>query len=221
MCRMLAFSSKVDVKVTPFFVQLKEMARSGKKSPHPDGWGFFCRDSLGNIFYNRSIIPIFEDKFPVMNSMLCLMHARKASPGTSKGIFSVHPFLFIKDGKVHAIAHNGSVRLSQDDREGLKTGVDTEMIIRLISNHGLDAVPGRFSAGSSSATLLLTDGEYLTVFRCCWKSCDYYTLFLREEEGLVVISSEGEGREMENGELAVVRGGKVIYRKIMDCQRGV
>ncbi len=217
MCRMIAFSSKRDVRVSRFVGDLKWMAKSGKKSPHPNGWGFFCKDSLGNVFYSRSTRPIFEDEFPDFLASSCIIHARKASPGTSKGLFSVHPFLFVRKDSILALAHNGSVKVSESEKRFLRIGVDTELIINLLIKGDLKDIPERFRGRATSATLLLSDGKRITAMRCCWKECDYYTLFLKEESGLVMVSSEGEGRELENGEVITMEDGRIVDVKLVDC----
>ncbi len=219
MCRMVAFSSERDVKVSRFIYKLRKLAREGKKSPHPDGWGFFCRDSAGNILYNKSTLPVFEDDIPDFRASNCIIHARKASPGTSKGILSVHPFLFKKDDKIFALTHNGSVKV--DDREDLRMGVDTELIIRSLIKGDLEDIPKIFRNGSTSTTLFLSDGDRISAMRCCWKSCDYYTLFLEEDSGIVTISSEGKGRELKNGERVTLESGKIVDVKFVDCGVGV
>lgn len=214
MCRMIAFSSERDVEVSHFIYKLRKMAREGKKSPHPDGWGFFCRDSLGNVFYNRSTRPIFEDEVPNFLASNCIIHARKASPGTTKGILSVHPFLFLKGEKIFALAHNGSVKV--DEKESMRIGVDTELIIKQLLQGDLEDIPKKFH-DATSTTLFLSDGNVISAMRCCWEQCDYYTLFLREEEGVIVISSEGKGKELRNGEIVVLRSGKIVDVKLVDC----
>ena len=216
---MIAFSAKNDVEISRFVYKLRKMARKGKKSPHPDGWGFFCKDSFGNILYNRSIVPIFDDDVPNFRASSCIIHARKASPGTSKGILSVHPFLFTKGEKVFALAHNGSVKVEK--RDVLRMGVDTELIVRVLSKGSLEDIPRKFHDGSTSTTLFLSDGNMITAMRCCWKSCDYYTLFLEEEDGIITISSEGNGRELRNGEIVTLKDGKIIDVKLVDCQRSI
>ena len=221
MCRMVAFSSEKDVRVSRFIDYLKRMAENGKKSPHPDGWGFFCKDTLGNVFYNRSTRPIFEDEFPDFLASSCIIHARKASPGTSKGLLSVHPFLFLKGDSVLALAHNGSVNVNEGEKKVLRIGVDTELIINFLSKGDLDDLPKEFRGRATSTTLLISDGKRITAMRCCWKECDYYTLFLREENGLVMVSSEGEGRELRNGEAVTMEDGKIIDVKLVDCGVGV
>ncbi len=219
MCRMAAFSSERTVDIKPYFDHLQRMAKEGKKSPHPHGWGMFCVGG-GKVIYHRSEKAAFEDEPPIFRANLCIMHARKASPGTKVWPYAVHPFLFMKDGKIFALAHNGSLDLAEEEKERLIFGVDTEILLERMAEgwfEGLVKLAGR----ASSLTTLVSDGEKLWAFRCCTKSCDYYTLFLREEEGIVVISSEGEGRELRNGELLGIENGRIVSSRVLACGGGV
>ncbi len=206
MCRMIAFSSEDEIDVKPFFERLKKMAREGKRSPHPDGWGIFCV-SGNQVVYLRNEKPIFESEIPGLKAKLCILHARKASPGTRKSVISTHPFLFLRNGKIHAFAHNGSLEVSKEELERTVTGVDTELMMEFLSSGDIEDLIEKFSG--PSLTFLMSDGESLWAFRYCRKECDYYTLFLEEKEGLIVVSSEGNGRELDNGEIVVVAGGEI------------
>ena len=207
MCRMIAFSSENEIGVKPFFERLKEMAKEGKKSPHLDGWGIFCV-SGNQVVYLRSEKPIFESEIPDLKAKLCILHARKASPGTRKSVISTHPFLFLRNGKIHAFAHNGSLEVSKEELERTVTGVDTELMMEFLSSGDMKDLMRKFSG--PSLTFLMSDGKSLWTFRYCRRECDYYTLFLEEKEGLIVVSSEGNGRELESGELVMMEDGRIL-----------
>jgi predicted glutamine amidotransferase len=220
MCRMIAFSSKSEIDAFPYFERLKEMAEHGKRSPHPDGWGFFCV-SNEQVLYHRSEKPIFGDDFPSFKARLCIVHARKASLGTRKSVLSVHPFLFLKGGKIHSLAHNGSVSFDEKEIEELVTGVDTELMMKILANGDVEEMVESFKNRSSSLTFLMSDGTSLRAFRCCYKECDYFTLSVEESDGLVVISSEGSGRELKNGELILVKDGEIVEKNIVECGKSL
>lgn len=53
--------------------------------------------------------------------------------------------------------------------------------------------------------------------RACRKLCDHYTLLVKEDDGTVTISSEGEGTALENRDLKKSSDGRVIGRWQIKC----
>jgi hypothetical protein len=87
MCRMIAFSSKEEIEALPYFERLRWMAKCGKRSPHPDGWGFFCV-SQEQILYHG----IIKTKF--LSFLILIPSIVETSPWASSKNFLIKiPFL--------------------------------------------------------------------------------------------------------------------------------
>ncbi len=215
---MIAFSSKSDVPVQKYLDHLVWMASSGKRAPHPHGWGYFLMDSTGFVSIVKSPRPIFVDS-PKTNlkAKIGLFHARKASKGTIIDADSTHPYI-IYNGKIHVLIHNGGIA---DGFESPTTGVDTEYILRTIVERSVkDAYCQLSKLKASSITFVYFDGEKMYVLKHRTKLPEYYTLFYKVEGGVFVVASEpmdDDWKEMENGELIVVKDGSILERSVIGC----
>ena len=218
MCRMIAFSSREDIDVQPYLDHLIWMASKGKRAPHPHGWGYFLMDSSGFVSIVRSRNPIYDDQPRTdLKARIGLLHARKASKGTIIDADRTHPYV-LYDGKIHVLIHNGGI---EDGYDSPSTGVDTEYILRTIVKRGVkDAYCELSKLRASSLTFIYFDGDSMYVLKHRTKLPDYYTLFYKTDNGVFVISSEPieDGwKEMENGELLVVKDGGIIEGSVIGC----
>ena len=217
MCRIAAFSSSHDIPIKPFLEKLSLMAKSGKKSPHPDGWGYFALNERGIVSVVRSDEAIFEREIrSTFKASILVAHARKASKGTPKTADQSHPLILLKDDLI-VLAHNGLLK----DAKKSFLGLDTEDIILEIGEKGVDrAIENLLKRRFSAINLVFFKKGLLYALRCARKNLDYYTLFLKSSEDSVIIYSERmeEGmEELENGEMIVARKGKVVERRRWEC----
>lgn len=220
MCRMIAFSSSEDVEIKPFVDHLIWMASSGKRAPHPHGWGYFVSNSSGFLSVVKSERPVFVDMPKSdLKASVGIFHARKASKGTRINPDNAHPYV-IFDGRLHVLAHNGGIE-DIEDGEAPTTGVDSELILRRVIELGVEeGFRSLCTRKASSLTFFYYTPKRLHALRHCTRLCDYYTLFYKEEGGVVVISSEpvSEGwKELDRNELLVVEGGKILEKRVIDC----
>ncbi|ADN50736.1 class II glutamine amidotransferase [Vulcanisaeta distributa] len=125
-------------------VQAASMDPYGKKflneERHEDGWGIlFVNVVSSSVFHHRSVRAIFMDN-PVNvirgflsnvnndDAVLMMMHARAASTGTPKNIFSTHPVRAVtRDGFELYMIHNGSFYRDDIARE---VGIDKDYTAR-------------------------------------------------------------------------------------------
>ncbi len=212
MCRMIGFSAQSDIPIQPFLERLLEMAKYGKRAPHPDGWGYFALSSSGLVSYVKTSRPIFESEISsVFKAKLLIAHARKASKSTLKGNDQAHPLMLMKNEDVYVLAHNGFIEAPSGE-----LGMDSEYILRIFSKHGpIEGANRLLSESYKSLNFLLFHNDTLYAFRACRENCDYYTLFLKEENGVAIISSESDGRLLKNGELVELRNGRVAGKWLL------
>ncbi len=210
MCRMIAFASAAPCDVAPFLSHLARFCRAGNlvrgwprrpEGNHPDGWGVAWRRANAMCVV-RSGKPAAAD--PALGEVAAkttrfIGHVRYASNPATVNAGNAHPFL---SGGV-TLAHNGTfqgrIGREADARKVSDTLVFTEILAgtwrertflglretlsRLL---GDDDLVGDFSA----ANMLIASGESLFALRKFRKDPDYYTLYLRAEEGLAVVASE-------------------------------
>ncbi len=222
MCRMIAFSASEDIPIQPFLDHLLWMASSGKRAPHPHGWGYFVLNASGFASVVKSQRPIFVDvPKSQLKASVGLFHARKASKGTAINLDNAHPYV-IFNGSLHVLAHNGGIEdVSEQESEGLSTGVDSEMILRNIVEFGVEEGYRRLCRRrTSSLTFFYYFHPRLYALRHCTRLCDYYTLFYKVKNGTVLVSSEpiSEGwEELGVGELLVLERGSILDRRVIEC----
>jgi len=226
MCRMLAFASAEPRDVAPYLAHLARFCESGnlvarwKKHPggnHPDGWGIAYRqgDEIRTV---RSGKPAAGD--PLLAQVRArtdrfIGHVRFASNPETVNAENSHPFAW----KGIALAHNGTFYGRIGEEGDARKVSDTLVFLELLAERweertlpGLAAIlremlSDRELVGEySAANLLIASDERVFAFRRCRRDDDYYTLYVRAEEGAAVAASqpldEGPGwRLMEAGEL--------------------
>ena len=213
MCRMLAFSSSGDIAIKSYLNKLKKMAKDGMKAPHKDGFGYFALNSSGIFSFVKSKDSIIDKDITTdFKAKLLIAHARKASPRTKKRDDQAHPFSFYKDDKLTILAHNGSLK----EYSSNVLGVDTEEVLKIVAEEGFERGILTLSKKNYRALNLLVFQEgFLYVLRLTKVSFDYYTLYMMENDRLVVLSSEKICKGMhplENGEALKIKDGEVIKR---------
>ena len=215
MCRMLAFKSNKNIDASWIFEILRRMSRDGINSPHGDGFGFAISGEDRLSFSSTSAI--WESKYPIVESSLGIVHARKASPGYVVNPNHVHPFYGLVKGVDYAFCHNGTVY----DFASVQGTIDTQRYCELVFSNLQRYSPGealetttRFVASSfnyTSINALLTDYENIWAIRMNSEEADTaHGLFLYETDGLRIVASEpveefsnlpGSSVNMGNGEL--------------------
>ncbi|MCD6449309.1 MAG: class II glutamine amidotransferase [Thermotogaceae bacterium] len=213
MCRMLAFSSISDIAIRGYLNKLKKMAKDGKKAPHKDGFGYFALNSCGIFSLVKSKNSIIDKNITTdFKAKILIAHARKASPETKKGDDQAHPFSFYKNGNLTVLAHNGSLKEYSSD----VLGVDTEQVLRIIAEEGFEEGTKTLSKMNYRAlNLLVFQNDFLYALRLTSAGFDYYTLFVAEKDGLVVVSSESVFKGMqplENGQALKIKDGEVMKK---------
>ncbi len=231
MCRMIAFASAAPCDVAPFLSHLARLSRSGNlvagwprrpEGNHPDGWGVACRRAEAMTVL-RSGKPAAVD--PALGQVAAkttrfIGHVRYASNPATVNAGNAHPFL---SGGL-ALAHNGTFQ-GRIGREGEARKVsDTLVFTELLAaewrdrtHEGLRETLARLLGDPdlvgdySAANMLIAGGESLFALRRYRKNPDYYTLYLRAEEGLAVVASEPLDerpgwRLLSDGELVSISG---------------
>ncbi|MEM0155889.1 MAG: class II glutamine amidotransferase [Thermoplasmataceae archaeon] len=106
---------------------------------HPDGWGY-ANLSDGDLAFWKSNLPVYESPIPVIKNGILMMHARKASPGEPKGLFSSHPYHGTTQEIEIFMAHNGAFekkgiakRLGISDCSNI---TDSELFLHLVLSKG-------------------------------------------------------------------------------------
>ncbi len=213
MCRMLAFSSDCDLNIRNYLNKLKKMAKDGMNAPHKDGFGYFALNSSGIFSFVKSKDSVIDKSITTdFKAKLLIAHARKASPKTKKRDDQAHPFSFYKDGTLTILAHNGSLK----EYSSNVLGVDTEAILKVIAKEGFEKGILSLSKMSYRAlNLLVFQDDFLYALRLTRVNFDYYTLYVMERDGLIVLSSEKIYKNMhplENGGALKIKNGEVIKR---------
>jgi predicted glutamine amidotransferase len=226
MCRMLAFASDERRDVSPYLSHLSRLAAHGhlvdrwERHPggnHPDGWGIAYRWK-GEIRLLRSGDPASADPSlaGIGESTDCFLgHVRYADNTETVNVSNSHPFLL----RGIALAHNGTIegRIGKEAESRMVS--DTLVFL----DHLADCWKDRTHAGLcealsrllgdaelvgeySAANMLILSGDALFALRKYREEEDYYTLFLRDEAGMILVASEPlddspRWRPLANGEL--------------------
>lgn len=223
MCRMVGLLSAepgaVGYELLAAPHSLFWLSQNGKQpyrdegGPHGDGWGFAWRQE-GEMRLVKKGKPAFTDPefgdwASRIKSDLLIAHARKASLPQTVCDNNSHPF---RRGEV-LFAHNGDIRFPQEGE------VDSKLFLDWLeerwdrSEEGLASLlkQARTSFSFTSLTFLMTTGDKLYALREVRdreKYLKYYTLYLKQEPGKVVLASEplddGEWNLVENSQLLVV-----------------
>ncbi len=208
MCRFIVVISKEEFETEPYIQELELQAREGKKSPHGDGWGVWLK-GRGEMLYKETS-PIWERRVKFPKARILIAHARKRGKGGARvALENTHPF-------VHASAvfiHNGIVRIER--HLYAKGGTDSESYFLHLLDLGI--VEGvRFIANNyhyTSLNSVMYRNGRLYVIRVTPDGDDYHTVFLRKENGRVVISTEGEGELLPNGTVVTITPELKISRR--------
>ncbi|MDE1834040.1 MAG: hypothetical protein KGH64_01745 [Candidatus Micrarchaeota archaeon] len=144
MCRMFSYAGNSHTDIAELHKALKSaarndayMARNGRAGQCADGWGYVMA-TQGRIFRYTTDIPIYDDRHTIpriSSKAYAIFHARKASDRRKLGVGFSHPFEDSgRDGLIF-LAHNGLVRM--DDQNDL-TRSDTEYAMQIISEKGIE-----------------------------------------------------------------------------------
>ena len=201
MCRFIAVLSPKPISLEPYLEMLKEQARNGKRNPHPDGFGYWI---LGDKeWYYRSASPVWEFVGSLPKGRVAMLHARKrGNRGAPVSITNVHPFLC----KNSVFMHNGFIDIPpRDDACG---ATDSESFFLTLLEMGIEEgvkdVIKRFPI--VSANFVMWHQGRMIIFRYARKMEDYFTIWFKKGETLV-ISTEGGGEgwvEVKNGEMWII-----------------
>jgi len=202
MCRFVAVISREDIPLQQYFSFLFTQAKSGKRAPHPDGFGFWIKSSRGDYVY-KSTLPIWENDVAVPEGKIGFFHARKrGEKGARVDIRNVHPF--VRDG---VFMHNGILNIPRHPRAIGNT--DTESFFLTLLDYGvqegIEKVMQNYEFKSLNFVMYYKEKIY--VFRAAKKLQDYFTIFLKREKDRIIISTEkdnGSWEEVGNGELWII-----------------
>ncbi len=214
MCRMIGFSFTEDDEVSSLFELLKKFAKSGLHSPHTDGWGCYLKNSDNNIFCYKNINPVYEDKIDNFNSYLGIFHARKASPGLPHGMLQLHPFL--ADNSV--FAHNGTIKDANLDNPFSSDSFDLFNNLRDFADFedlGKRIISFKNKHLFTSINFLMIKDDSFYVLNLYNEEEDYYTLWLKEDQKGIVVSSETVNefsKPLKNGDLLKIVSGKIVEK---------
>jgi predicted glutamine amidotransferase len=179
---------------------------------HDDGWGLVYREGRGLKRY-RSTAPCWADpeleRF--LDKELVLLHARRASPGSSVTLENAHPFYYHCCGQEWFFCHNGTVREPLPRFEGLEGTTDSERLFRMLlasydEREDLESLQQVLDnlQDYSALNVFLLGGRYLYLFNLHREHPRYYTLHLyRDDRGLLISSEPLPGfsgwEALENG----------------------
>ncbi|MBC7222297.1 class II glutamine amidotransferase [Candidatus Bipolaricaulota bacterium] len=200
----------------------------GKNAPHRDGLGYAFRDPFGKwrLFrFGPRVLTQNEIPGPIDSEALVLLaHARKSSReyrGFCGAVYA-HPFFY--DGVF--LCHNGTVRDAHLLGDWL--GTDTRKILLWLGKRWRPRSAERLEEclaellqllqDYTGLNLLISDGENLYALCAYKQDPDYFTLWVREGEGFVVVASEPADEErawypLQNRELLVIFPGGFCERK--------
>jgi len=214
LCRMIGFSYPESRDIGDLVDHLKHMAEKGMKAPHSHGWGIYVTDGE-NVFYYKTMTPVYEDVDVHLEMSLGILHARKASDNVPVTPLQLQPFIS-PDGVI--FCHNGTIKTSERANVFSSDSYDYFLNVREFAD--LDDLVNRLRSflrvnRYSGANFLMLKSSKLYVFCAHESRHDYYTLWYNTDDGFVVTSEPrdtGGYTPMENGELLVVERGKVIAR---------
>ncbi len=207
MCRMIAVVSREPVVAAPFLEELAAQSHDGVESPHGDGFGAAIFTG-GHWLHVREQSPAWGISLAALGSIkgtLMLLHSRKASDPTTINLTKLHPFCW--PGKGHGVmfCQNGTIRKHEKMQTRLApTAIDTEKYFDVVIKHfeksgdyaqAITTTAEEIHACGADPTSLnafLSDGQELVAYKgkiLAQNSC-YHTLFVKEEPGLSVVSTE-------------------------------
>ncbi len=192
MCRFIAVVSEEEFDPAPYVEEVERMAREGKRPQHKDGWGIWIKNGKAE-YLHKETLPIWERKvrnFPRAN--ILFVHARKRGNGARVALENTHPF--VSNGAV--FMHNGTIDISHEESCG---ETDSEKFFMNILHRGLWNVLceiEKYSFKSVNSVLYLNGKVYGIRYAKAME--DYYSLYLRREDGRIVLSTEGPGEEVKN-----------------------
>ncbi len=198
MCRFIAVIGLEEFDPAPYIRQLENMAKNGRRAPHGDGWGIWIKN--GEMEYlHKETVPIWErtvGNFP--KAKILFVHARKRGEGAKIAIENTHPFM----SHDSVFMHNGLVKIEHESCTG---DTDSEKFFMHIIHRGLWNVLCEIEKYefSSVNSILYQDGKVFAI-RYAKENEDYYTIFLKKEGDKIILSTEGEGEEIENKKVAVI-----------------
>ncbi len=201
MCRFVAVFSKKIIEMDEYVEWVKGQARKGKRSPHPDGFGYWIKGD--GEYHLRTTAPAWEVDISVPRGRVAFIHARKAGEeGAPVSLNNVHPFIIGKN----VFMHNGLVRMPR--HPAAVGGTDTESyfltLLDMGVEEGLRHIGERYDFVSLNF-VMWKDGKFM-IFRAAREREDYFTLWVKQEDTIVVSTEKGEGEwnEVPNGELWVL-----------------
>lgn len=195
------------------------LSLGGKNAPHRDGLGYAFLTPNGQWRLYR-----FGPKLLAQNgipgpidseALVLLAHARKSSQEYHEFRGAVHAHPFFHDGIF--LCHNGTVRDTGPLGEWL--GTDTRKVLLWLAQRWQPRTPEqlkecltellRILKDYTALNLLISDGLNLYALCAHTKDPDYFTLWVHESPGLVVVASEPADEEktwfsLRNRELLVV-----------------
>jgi glutamine amidotransferase len=199
MCRFVAVIARENMEMRKYLEFLKRQASNGKRSPHGDGFGYWI---LGDSeYFYHSTTPVWKHTIPIPNGRIAFLHARKrGKTGAPIEINNVHPFIY--QGSV--FMHNGIVDMPRHPKASGTT--DTESYFLTLLDMGIERGLKYIAKYHefSSLNFVMYKNEEIHIFRLANKLPDYFTIFIKESEKHILISTESDGsewREVKNGEL--------------------
>lgn len=203
MCRFLALISKEDINLRDYLNFLKKQAEEGKRAPHRDGFGYWILSEKGEYYY-RTTIPAWEFEGTLPKGHIAFFHARKrGKTGAPVGLLNVHPFIH----RDTVFMHNGILSVEKHPRALGDT--DTESFFLTLLDIGIEEGLKHIVENEKFTSLnfvMYKEGK-IHIFRLASKLQDYFTIFLREDENKIVISTEKmdvNWREVQNGEMITI-----------------
>lgn len=211
MCRFYIAKGAVDLSKA-----LKLAARRdpySERGSHGDGWGFVAAFQYGYIAY-KSGKPAWEDPMEIPLGEAVLAHARSASPGEPLGAAHAHPYIVTtRNGRVLAIAHNGSV-----DKWRIPSSLNPEHFTDsfILANYlaerwddprmAVESALPYVKTALNLAILEITPALKAYVYTYYRDRREYYALYLIRGGGYTAVVSstllrylEVEATELENG----------------------
>ena len=199
MCRFIAVISHNYFNPKLYVEKLENIARYGRSSPHGDGWGLWIKSGHGEYLYHETS-PIWErnvQNFP--DAEIMFLHARKRGKnGAEKSLLNTHPFI----RKDSVFMHNGFVEITHPGTTG---DTDSEKMFLSILELGIwnFLVEVRNHKYSSINFVMYHSGK-IYVLRSAKRSVDYYSIYIDKKTDKIVISTEGNGKLIENHTLTII-----------------
>ncbi len=198
MCRFIGVISKSEFHIENYLKILENIAKDGKRSPHGDGWGLWIKNDNFELLHKETV-PIWErksEKFP--RAKILFLHARKKGGNGQIALVNTHPF--VRNNAV--FMHNGVINIEHPSVNGT---TDSEKMFLHILDKGLfNFLCNVDNYDFSSINSLLYLSGKIYAIRYARKLMNYYTLFLRKEGDKIIISTDLEGEEIENGSVVMI-----------------